>query len=451
MSTNPLAQIVEDNEDKIYALFKLSSGRLNFEPKAGEKADFLEIKVLNEDAKLAGIVWFFGHRRAYIQDVRNLVDRKKKQQIIFVLVAGEGTTSAGKKELKSHSIEIVKNLDDVKVTGSKRKKKKKQPSVKVETISIEDDVSLTDSSPLVAHAKFILQKSEPEIIKAEKTSYGNYDAFDLKGYTSTNDLIAIARTIDINTIGVNHIRDFINSVDTGVDGVNISLISNDKFTPSANKEANQNLINLISLKHYNKLVSVTRDDALIDRLQWGVVDMMEHLGYKVIKRKDANFMRIETGSSNLGTYIYSENKEKENILALIPTEEVVRVASIREFKEQIDILGIENGWIIAVKRFTYTADREAKSAEIKILKKNHPVFNIFGHYLVPIHQLMTKVEIRDMLKKFHAELNQLPRIYVDDHGVVAINGKPGDVVRILRTEDSTAYRLVIPAPASATD
>ena len=97
MSTNPLIQIAEENEDKIYALFKISSGRLNFELKTGEKADFLEIKVLNEEAKLAGIVWFFGHRRAYIQDIRNLVERKKKQQIVFYLVAGEGTTSAGKK------------------------------------------------------------------------------------------------------------------------------------------------------------------------------------------------------------------------------------------------------------------------------------------------------------------------------------------------------------------
>ncbi len=288
-----------------------------------------------------------------------------------------------------------------------------------------------------------------QIIKTEKTSYNNYEAFDLKGYTSTNDLIAIARTIDLNTIEVNHIHEFMNSVGTRVYGTNLSLISNDKFTPSAIKEANQNLINLISLKYLNKLISLTHDDDLIDRLQWGVVDMMEHLGFNVIECKDANFIRIKTGSSNLGTYIYSKNIKKEIILALIPTEEVVRVTSIREFKEQIDILDIQQGWIIAVNRFTYTADREARLAEIKILKKNHPIFNIFDHYLVPEHRLMTNMEVREMLKKYNAKLNQLPRIYEEDHGVVAINGKPGDVVRILRTEDSTVYRLVIPSPASA--
>ncbi len=159
---NPLIDIVENYRENIFSLFNIISGDLVYYVKNGYIADYLEINVLNEYNKLEGIVWFFGHRRAYIQDVKNLVDRKKLLEITFFLVAGEGTTPAGKKELKSHSIEIVKNLDDIKLSGSIWKKKKKQISVKVETISIEDDVSLTNSSPLVAHAMFILQNGEPD-------------------------------------------------------------------------------------------------------------------------------------------------------------------------------------------------------------------------------------------------------------------------------------------------
>ncbi|MFV2014751.1 MAG: hypothetical protein ACC656_04945, partial [Candidatus Heimdallarchaeota archaeon] len=68
--TNPLVEIVEENEDKFFALFSQSGGRLSFEERQGEKGDFLEVKVLNEEAKLAGVVWFFGKRRAYIEDIR---------------------------------------------------------------------------------------------------------------------------------------------------------------------------------------------------------------------------------------------------------------------------------------------------------------------------------------------------------------------------------------------
>ncbi len=450
MSTNPLIQIAEEHSDKIYALFEISTGRLNFELKNGEKADFLEIKVLNEEAKLAGIVWFFGHRRAYIQDIRNLVERKKKQQIKFFLVAGEGTTSAGKKELKSHDISIVKSLSDVKVSGGKKKRKRKLATVKKEEVSIEDDAIFKDSTPLVELAKTILQKNEPEIIKAEKTSYANYETLDLKGFTSSNDLIAIVRTIEMSSIGVGQIRDYANAYANSDDTINMTLICNDKFTPSAKKEGQALNFHLISLKSYTMAANIEQDNELIDRLLWGIGDMLSHVGYEKKERKDKEFIRIETGSDNLGTYLYSENKEGENILALIPLEEVVRVATIREFADQMRTLNVQEGWIIAIKRFTYTADREAENENIRLLKKNHPIFNIFEHDLVPEHQLMTKKEIKDILNEFNAKITQLPRIYEDDHGVVAINAKPGDVVRILRTPDSKAYRYVIPRPKSAT-
>ncbi|MCY3413304.1 MAG: DNA-directed RNA polymerase subunit H [Candidatus Heimdallarchaeota archaeon] len=106
-------------------------------------------------------------------------------------------------------------------------------------------------------------------------------------------------------------------------------------------------------------------------------------------------------------------------------------------------LKIDEGWIVAVKRFTYTADREAAEGNIKLLKKNHPIFNIYSHRLVPEHQLMSKEEIKEMLKSYNAKLKHLPRIYEDDHGVLVLGAKPGDVVRIIRNKDSYAYRIVV--------
>ena len=113
--------------------------------------------------------------------------------------------------------------------------------------------------------------------------------------------------------------------------------------------------------------------------------------------------------------------------------------------EQIDALEVKEGMLIALKRFTYTAEREAKDFGIAALKKNHPVFNIFSHYLVPEHEIMNKVEVDQMLEKYNAKLLQLPRIYEDDPGIVAVNGKVGDVIRIIR-ENGENFRLVVPRP-----
>jgi DNA-directed RNA polymerase subunit H len=101
--------------------------------------------------------------------------------------------------------------------------------------------------------------------------------------------------------------------------------------------------------------------------------------------------------------------------------------------------------LIALKRFTYTAEREAKDFGISALIKNHPVFNIFSHYLVPEHVIMDKDEVDEMLDRYNASLMQLPRIYEDDPGVVAVNGKVGDVVRIVRDQGEN-YRLIVPRP-----
>ncbi|MDH5644799.1 MAG: DNA-directed RNA polymerase subunit H, partial [Candidatus Heimdallarchaeota archaeon] len=95
-----------------------------------------------------------------------------------------------------------------------------------------------------------------------------------------------------------------------------------------------------------------------------------------------------------------------------------------------------------------TAEREARDLNIIALKKNHPVFNIFSHFLVPDHELMTPEEINEMLITHNAKINQLPRIYDDDPGVVAVNGKVGEVIRIIRAEGSLNFRLIVPRPES---
>ena len=134
MSSNPLSDLVEEQESKFFQLFNQSGGRLSYEIKSGEKGEFLEVKVLNEEAKLAGIAWFFGMKRAYIEDVRLLVARKESQGANMVLVALDGTTSAGKKLLREAKIPIIKSLDEIKSAPKKKKKVKKQADKIIHTL-----------------------------------------------------------------------------------------------------------------------------------------------------------------------------------------------------------------------------------------------------------------------------------------------------------------------------
>lgn len=436
---------VQEEEDKFIALFGQTGGRINSEEKKGEKGDFIEVKVLNEQAKLAGIVWYFGSKRAYIEDIRSMVKRKETQKIDMVLVAGEGTTSAGKKELKEVKIKLLKDLETVKIKTTK-KKKKTAVKVKQEEITIDDDVAITDApdSSLIRLAQVMIQTGEPDIIKIEEVKGSDVLTYELIGYASNKDVLAVYWAIDEASIGVKLIRRFQSSLTNIKDNIPRAIIGPDKFTPSAQKEANELNINLISEREENETKGSEEQQLLNQRLIEGARDIIEQRNFKIVQKKSSKFMKLIAGSESLGTYLVAENEGDETLLILLPSEEVVRVATVREFKKQMDALKITEGMLIPLKRFTYTAEREAKEFKITALKKNHPVFNIFNHELVPEHQKMTQLEIDDMLIKYNAKINELPKIYEDDPGVVAVNGAVGDVIRVVRGHDSENFRLIIP-------
>ena len=184
---------------------------------------------------------------------------------------------------------------------------------------------------------------------------------------------------------------------------------------------------------------------LNDRLKDGVYEILKQRKYRIIEKTESKVMKLSAGSESLGNYIVAENDENKTILVLLPSEEVVRVATVREFKNQMEELDINEGMLIPLKRFTYTAEREAKAFKITALRKNHPVFNIFSHSLVPEHHILNSdTEIDEVLDKYNAKLKQLPKIYEDDPAVVAINAAIGDVIKIVRSPDSYLFRLVIP-------
>ena len=69
------------------------------------------------------------------------------------------------------------------------------------------------------------------------------------------------------------------------------------------------------------------------------------------------------------------------------------------------------------------------------------------HQLVPKHVLITEREKEELLQKYGIALRQLPRISIEDPAIKDLNGKIGDVVKILRKShtagESIYYRVIV--------
>lgn len=66
----------------------------------------------------------------------------------------------------------------------------------------------------------------------------------------------------------------------------------------------------------------------------------------------------------------------------------------------------------------------------------------FEHELVPQHTILSKKEIEELLPRYRIKPYQLPSICASDPAVLAIEAKPGDVLKIIR-RSSTAGEIVV--------
>ncbi|MCW4020154.1 MAG: DNA-directed RNA polymerase subunit H [Candidatus Bathyarchaeota archaeon] len=75
-----------------------------------------------------------------------------------------------------------------------------------------------------------------------------------------------------------------------------------------------------------------------------------------------------------------------------------------------------------------------------------PSFNIFDHYLVPKHEILTPEEKEEILQKYRVEPYKLPLIRTSDPIARVIGAKAGDLIKITRQSPTAGeyvtYRYV---------
>lgn len=146
--------------------------------------------------------------------------------------------------------------------------------------------------------------------------------------------------------------------------------------------------------------------------------------------------------------IYGKDATKRTIIVRIPTKEVVGVRLLRDYKEEIEKKGYDHAILLALNKYTHYAKREAKAAGIETFSIKFPFFNLFKHYLVPLHEFATEEEINELEKKYSIFKHQLPKISAEDPAVQLLGAKVGDVLKIVRNSPTAGefiiYRAVVP-------
>jgi DNA-directed RNA polymerase subunit H len=72
---------------------------------------------------------------------------------------------------------------------------------------------------------------------------------------------------------------------------------------------------------------------------------------------------------------------------------------------------------------------------------------ITNHIFQPRHEILSKNEAQEVLKKYNTKPSQLPYIMLSDKGLEDLDVRPGDIIKITRksstTGESVYYRYVV--------
>ena len=75
------------------------------------------------------------------------------------------------------------------------------------------------------------------------------------------------------------------------------------------------------------------------------------------------------------------------------------------------------------------------------------VVKVTNHIYQPKHEILSKEDAEQVLKKFNVRTNQLPYIMSNDKGLEDLDVRPGDILRITRKSptagESVYYRYVV--------
>lgn len=175
-------------------------------------------------------------------------------------------------------------------------------------------------------------------------------------------------------------------------------------------------------------------DSVLERRLKALIELRK---YKLLEREDTKD----------GALIIVEDFEGKRVLIwAISTADAIGVRYVNQMLKHMDSKGVKEG-IMMGKKYTQSAKSMARRKNIELISQNLPSFNIFEHYLVPKHEVLSPEERKAVLEKYRIEPYKLPHIKVSDPVIRVIKAKPGDIVKITRKSPTAGeyvyYRYVV--------
>jgi DNA-directed RNA polymerase subunit H len=141
-----------------------------------------------------------------------------------------------------------------------------------------------------------------------------------------------------------------------------------------------------------------------------------------------------------------EDKEKAMIWCIL-AEATVGIAAMNLLYKVMKEKELNRAIVVTEGRYTHAVKLGAKKKNVELLLKSFPVFDIFEHALVPMHEILGEKEKEQLLAQYKIQPYQMPQIKSTDPAVKAIGAKPGDVLKIVRKSSTAgkhiAYRYVV--------
>jgi len=160
-----------------------------------------------------------------------------------------------------------------------------------------------------------------------------------------------------------------------------------------------------------------------------------------------NYKIIEREETKEGALIIIENPEGEKgLIWAISAIDTIGVRYVNQMLKHMASKEVKEG-IIMGKKYTQSAKSMARRKNIELISQNFPSFNIFEHYLVPKHEILSPEERKAVLEKYRIEPYKLPHIKASDPIIRVIKAKPGDIIKITRKSPTAGeyvyYRYVV--------
>ena len=165
----------------------------------------------------------------------------------------------------------------------------------------------------------------------------------------------------------------------------------------------------------------------------------------IIKYRNLSVDSVEKDEDKI---IYHLSKDdKKYLMHILLNLKTIGIAFIRQLRDKIKEEEVAGGIIVADGKYTYSARSNAPEMDIELIPASLPIFDIFEHDLVPVHDILSEEERSQVAEKYHAEPYQFPWVKATDPISIIVGAKPGDVLRIIQKSETAGlyegYRYVV--------